>query len=384
MKKRKSLAVVFMALAVSGVGLSCLSSCLSVDAKEETRFSLKDIYGDKFLMGVALNSRQVSGEDSIGAAVAIQHFNSIVAENAMKCAVIHPEENKYNWKDADAFVKFGEDHNMFIVGHCLVWHSQCALWFCVDKNGNPVDAETLRNRIRDHIYAVVGRYKGRVKGWDVVNEVVVEDGSYRKSPFYQILGEEFIPLAFQYAHEADPDAELYINDYGMDNENRRNKYVEIVNDLKKRGLRIDAVGMQSHVGLDYPDFDEYEKSLLAFAGTGCKVMVTEWDMTALPTITQSANVADTVSWSERLNPYPNGLPEDVAARWNDRMEKMMRLLLRHSDVVSRFNAWGVCDGDSWKNNWPVAGRRDYPLLFDRDYNPKAFLFSAIEEKQMEI
>ena len=330
-------------------------------------------------MGTALNVHQVSGRDSMGQATALKHFNSIVAENAMKSANIHPEENRYYWDDADAFVKLGEDNGMFIIGHCLVWHSQCSPWFLVDENGNDVDAETLKSRLRDHIHTIVGRYKGRVHGWDVVNEAIVEDGSYRNSGFYRILGEEFIPLAFQYAHEADPDAELYYNDYGMNVPGRRNTVVKMVNSMKERGIRIDAIGMQSHMGMDYPDLNEFEESLEAFAGTGCKVMITEWDMSALPTVNQGANVSDTTAYQKQLNPYPDGLPEDIDTKWNNRMADVMRLFMKHSDVITRVTAWGVSDGDSWKNDWPVRGRKEYPLLFDRDYQVKPFINTVAAE-----
>lgn len=338
--------------------------------------------GDKFLIGTAMNLNQILGIDSVGAEAVAKHFNSVVAENVMKCEEIHPEEDKYFWDDADRFVEFGEKNGMTIIGHCLVWHSQCAPWFCVDDKGELVDKETLKNRLRDHIHTIVGRYKGRVHGWDVVNEAIVEDGSYRNSQFYQILGEEFIPLAFQYAHEADPDAELYLNDYGMNVEGRRNTYLKIINDLKSKGLRIDAIGMQSHLGMDYPDFEEYEKSLEAYAATGCKVMITELDMSALPSINFGANIADTVAFKAAMNPYPEGIPDSVSIAWNDRMAKFMDLYIRHADDISRVTAWGVSDGDSWKNDWPMPGRTDYPLLLDRKYQIKPFLtkYDSVETK----
>ena len=305
-------------LLISGaVSAMVLSGCAT--NAESTDLTLKDAFKDKFLVGVAINNDQAWGRDSLGADMAKRHFNAVVAENVMKCGEIHPKENEYFWDDADRFVQFAEDNGMYTVGHCLIWHSQCAPWFFTDDKGETVDAETLKNRMRDHIYAVVGRYKGRVKGWDVVNEAIVEDGSYRNSKFYQILGEEFIPLSFQFAHEADPDAELYYNDYGMNVEGRRNAVVKMVNDLKGRGLRIDAIGMQGHMGLDYPTLEEFETSLKAFASTGCKVNISEWDMSALPTVTRSANVSDTVAFRKALNPYPDSLPAEIAKQWNERM-----------------------------------------------------------------
>ena len=344
--------------------------------------SLKDAVGDKFLMGVALNVNQSSGVDTSSIKLVKQHFNSIVAENCMKCEVIHPEEDRYDFTLADQFVSFGEKNGMAFIGHCLIWHSQLAPWFCVDEKGNNVTPEVLKQRMKDHITTIVTRYKGRIKGWDVVNEAILEDGSYRKSKFYEILGEEFIPLAFQYAHEADPDAELYYNDYAMNMPGKREGVVKLVSSLKEKGIRIDAVGMQGHMGMDYPDINEFEQSIVAFAGTGVKVMVTEWDMSALPTVKQSANISDTVAYQKMLNPYPETLPDSVSKAWNNRMKQFFGLFEKHADVISRVTAWGVSDSDSWKNDFPVKGRHDYPLLFDRNYQPKPFVKEIMAESQL--
>lgn len=343
--------------------------------------ALKDVFGDKFLVGVAVNVRQSSEVDTASVKIIKKHFNSIVAEDCMKSANIHPEEDRYNFEQADQFVKFGQENNMAIIGHCLIWHSQLAPWFCVDQKGNNVSAEVLKQRMKVHITTIVTRYKGKIKGWDVVNEAIEEDGSYRKTKFYEILGEEYIPLAFQYAHEADPDAELYYNDYGMNVPERRDAVVKLVNSLKAKGLRIDAVGMQGHMGMDYPTIEDFEASMLAFAETGVKVMITEWDMSALPTVKRSANISDTVTFRKAMNPYPEALPDSVSAVWNARMKAFFNLFLKHADIVERVTAWGVSDGDSWKNNFPVRGRKEYPLLFDRNYEMKPFLKELINENK---
>ncbi len=341
--------------------------------------SLKDVVGDKFLIGVALNVRQSSGADTSAVKIVKQHFNAIVAENCMKSAELQPKEGEFHFENADRFVQFGLDNGMTVTGHCLIWHSQLPEWFCVDDKGENVSPEVLKQRMKTHIQTVVGRYKGKIKGWDVVNEAIVEDGSYRKSKFYEILGEEFISLAFQYAHEADPDAELYYNDYGMDVPGRRDGVVKLVRSLKERGLRIDAVGMQGHMGMDYPDISEFEKSMLDFAATGVKVMITEWDMSALPVAMRSANISDTAAFMQALNPYTEELPDSVSQVWNERMEQFFQLFVKHADIVDRVTTWGVTDGDSWKNDFPVRGRKDYPLLFDRNYQPKDFVRKMIEE-----
>lgn len=357
-----------------------LAAACAGGTTQTKEIGLKDIVGNKFLVGAALNVRQSSGADTSSLKIVKRHFNSIVAENCMKSEEIQPREGEFFFDEADKFVNFGIENNMSIIGHCLIWHSQCPDWFFTDDKGNNVSPEILRQRMKTHISTVVGRYKGKIKGWDVVNEAIVEDGSYRKSKFYEILGEEFIPLAFQYAHEADPDAELYYNDYGMNVKGRREGVVKLIRSLKEKGLRIDAVGMQGHMGMDYPDIKEFEESMLAFAAEGVKVMITEWDMSALPTARQSANISDTVAFRKSLNPYPDALPDSVNTAWNKRMDEFFTLFEKHSDIVTRVTAWGVSDGDSWKNDFPVRGRKDYPLLFDRNYQPKDFVRKMIEEK----
>ena len=370
MRNKKTVLAGLLAIVVAACGAQ------TAVKKEAT---LKDALGDKFLIGTALNTRQSSGQDTNAVKVVKKHFNAIVAENCMKSEVLQPEEGRYDFRQADEFVKFGEDNGMTVTGHCLIWHSQCPRWFLVDKDGKNVSAEVLKQRMKEHITTVVSRYKGRILGWDVVNEAIMEDGSYRKSKFYEILGEEFIPLAFQYAHEADPEAELYYNDYNMHEPGKRATVVKLVNDLKKRGLRIDAVGMQGHVGMDYPDLSEFEASMEAYTATGAKVMITEFDMSALPTISRSANVADRVDFEKKtLNPYPDGLPDSVSLEWNARMETFMNLFIKHADYVTRVTAWGVSDRDSWKNNFPMRGRTDYPLFFDREYRPKPFVQKLID------
>ena len=355
------------------IGAAVVLAAAGCSSKAEEPKGIKDAFEGKFYIGTALNEAEIRGIDTTGVDLVKTHFNSIVAENCMKNEEIHPAEDVWNFELADKFVEFGEANDMFIIGHCLVWHSQLAKWFAYDENGEYVTPEVLKQRMKDHITTIMTRYKGRIHGYDVVNEAIVEDGSYRKSPFYEILGEEFIPWAFECAHAADPDAELYLNDYGMNVPGRRDAYVKLINQLKERGLRIDAIGMQGHMGMDYPTVEEFETSLLAFAGTGVNVMITEWDMSALPTVNMGANVADVEEYKASLNPYADGLPEDVAKVWNERMKSFMDLFLKHSDKITRVTAWGVSDEDSWKNGWPIPGRTDYCLLIDRNHEVKPFL-----------
>lgn len=338
---------------------------------------LSKAIGDRYLTGVAMSVRNINDEKARN--LAARHFNSIVAENCMKMEEIHPSENHFNYMDADKLVDFGMNNDMKIIGHCLIWHSQCPFWFCHDEKGNLVKPEILKQRMKHHITTVVTRYKGKIHGWDVVNEAIEGDGSWRNSDFYKILGEEFIPLAFQYAHEADPDVELYYNDYGMDMEGRRNRVVELIRTLKSRGLRIDAVGMQTHADLKNPRLSEYEKSMLAYAAEGVKVMATEFDVSILPFVTRSANISDRAEYKERLNPYKKGVPHDVQREWNKRISDFYALWTKHSDIMSRVTVWGLTDGDSWKNNFPIGGRTDYPLLFDRHWELKPVVYDIMSK-----
>lgn len=360
----------------STVLLLVAALCMQPMAAQK-EFSLKEVVQGRFRIGVAVNPWQLTPGNKEGEIIQ-RNFTSIVAENCMKCDNLHPQENRYNFTQADAFVDWGVSHDMFVVGHCLIWHSQLAPWFCRDSAGHDVSPAVLKERMREHITTIVTRYKGRVKGWDVVNEAIMEDGSYRRSPFYRILGEEFIPLAFRYAHEADPDAELYYNDYNTWFPGKRDAIVRLVKSLKAQGLRIDAVGMQTHIDLYSPTLQEYETAMLAYAAAGVKVMATEWDMSALPPAGSGANVSDHAAYQASLNPYPNGLPQSVSTTWNRRMGDFFALFIRHSDIVLRVTAWGLTDGESWKNGFPVRGRTDYPLLFDRNLQPKPFLLEKYE------
>lgn len=388
------------------LGLAILISCAPKPEK-----GLKDVLDGKFLIGAALNEQQIRGIAAQDDSVLFRHFNAISPENCLKSLELLPVwGGEFNWDLADAYVKFGEDHDLWTLGHCLVWHSQLTKGFCKDENGELVDAETLKARMKEYITTVVSRYKGRIDGWDVVNEAILEDGSYRQSEFYRILGEEFIPWAFQCAHEADPDVELYYNDYNMHEPGKRATVVRLIRDLKERGLRIDAVGMQSHIGLDYPDINEYRASMEAYIAEGVEVAVTEWDMSALPTITMSADVSQNmgalfkfrfrgpdadispeekaaidsalVAFDAKFNPYKEGLPEDVSASWNARMEEFMNLYLEFAGNISRVTAWGITDASSWKNGFmsPVP-RTDYPLLFGRDWEAKPFVRKMIENNR---
>ncbi len=343
--------------------------------------SLKDAFDGLFLIGTAMNTPQITGQDTLTLPLIKKHMNSITAENVMKSEVLQPREGEFNFTLADQFVQFGIDNKMHIVGHTLIWHSQTPRWFFVDANGKDISPEVLKQRMKDHIYTVVGRYKGKVHGWDVVNECINDDGSWRNSKFYQILGEDFVKFAFQYAAEADPDAELYYNDYSMFLPGRRQGVINMVKNLQNQGVKIDGIGMQGHLGIDGPTIEDYETSILAYADLGVKVMITELDLTVLPFPTRNmgADISLNIEYNKELNPYVDGLPEDVALQLHNRWLDLYRLFIKHHDKIARVTTWGTADGMSWKNNWPVRGRKDYPLLFDRNYQPKPVVADLIKE-----
>ena len=334
--------------------------------------ALKDAFKDSFLVGAALNPAQFSEQDARGAALIKAHFNTITPENVLKWELVHPRPDSYDFAAPDRYVAFGEKNRMFIVGHTLVWHNQTPRWVFQDDKGEPLSREALLKRMREHIHTVVGRYKGRIKGWDVVNEALDEQGALRQSAWLKIIGEDYIARAFEFAHEADPGAELYYNDYSLENEAKRNGAIDLIKKLKAPGLPVAAVGLQGHFRMDWPSLEQEDATIAAFAKLGVKVMITELDIDVLPPASQhrGADITVNVELQAQLNPYASGLPDSVQQALAKRYADLFGVYLKHRGVVTRVTFWGVTDGDSWLNYWPVKGRTNYPLLFDRDGQPK--------------
>ena len=352
--------------------VTLIVSAFSPVKKVKRQPALKEAFAGRFYVGTAMNAGQIMERDSASVRVIKENFNAIVAENCMKSGPIQPLEGEFNFEQPDKFVEFGEKNNLFITGHCLVWHSQAPSWFFKDSQGKDVTREVLIERMKKHIYTVAGRYKGRVKGWDVVNEALNEDGTLRMTKFLEIIGEDYLQLAYQFAHDADPSAELYYNDYALANPAKRNGAIALVKKLKEQGARVDAIGEQCHIGLNYPDIREFEKSIEAFAALGVKVMITEMDISVLPSPDRrmSADISASFDYQKKLNPFTEGLPDSVNAIFEKRYLDFFKLFLKHKKVITRVTLWGVNDALSWKNNFPVRGRTDYPLLFDRKNQPK--------------
>ncbi|MDR2840994.1 MAG: endo-1,4-beta-xylanase [Paludibacter sp.] len=381
-----------------------LSALITISCAKPT---LKSAYKNDFLIGVAINTDISSEKDLQSAEIVKQHFSSVVAENCMKSGLIQPAEGQFFWDDADRFVQFGVDNKMAIIGHCLVWHSQAPNWFFSDSIHNgvlqrvlvdslikanaprevfnellkdyDVSRDVLIERMKTHIYTIMSRYKGKIKGYDVVNEAVNDDGTLRNSKFLQIIGEDYLTLAYKFAHEADPNAELYYNDYSMAIPTKRDGVVRLIKNLQNEGIKITAIGMQGHIGLDYPEFEEFEKSLVAFTDLGCKVNITEFDINVLPTKQNfGADVSASLEYQQELNPYTEALPDSVYQKLENRYLQFFGLFKKYADKIDRVTLWGVDDGSSWLNDYPVRGRTNYPLLFDRNHQAKPIVDKLIK------
>ena len=333
---------------------------------------LKDVFKGSFLIGAAVNRAQSSEQDARGVALIRAHFNSITPEDILKWESVHPRSDRYEFEAADRYVAFGEKNHMFIVGHVLVWHNQTPAWVFQDDKGGAASRDVLLNRMRDHIHTVVGRYKGRINGWDVVNEALNEDGTMRQTQWMKIIGEDYVAKAFEFAREADPRAELFYNDYSLENEAKRHGAIALIKKLQAAGISVTAVGLQGHYKMDWPSMEQEEATISAFGALGVKVDVTELDIDVLPAASQNqgADITMNVELQARLNPYVKGLPDSVQQALAKRYADLFAIFLKHRDVIDRVTFWGVEDGDSWLNRWPVRGRTSYPLLFDRDGKPK--------------
>jgi endo-1,4-beta-xylanase len=349
-------------------------------ATAQTPVSLKDAYRGSFVIGAAINTAQITGQDSRGDAIIETQFNSISPENALKWENVHPRPGTYAFDVPDQYVAFGEKHHMFIVGHCLVWHNQVPAWVFHNDNGELVDRETLLKRLHEHIATVVGHYKGRIQSWDVVNEALNEDGTLRQSLWLKIIGEDFIAKAFEYAHEADPQAQLNYNDYNLENEAKRKGAVALIARLKAQGVPITAVGLQGHITLTSPLIEDEDASISAFSKLGVKVAITELDVDVLPRNPEmfGAEVSLKIQQDPKLNPYANGLPPAAQQELAKRYADLFRVFLKHRDAVNRVTFWGVTDRDSWLNGWPIRGRTSYPLLFDRSGQPKPAFYAVVQ------
>lgn len=342
--------------------------------------SLKDSYKGIFRIGAAVSTGLLRGQEAEAEKLLRRHFDSVTAENAMKPDAMQPREGDFTFTDADRLVKIAEESGAEVVGHTLVWHSQTPRWFFEGKDGQPITRELALERLRTHIKTVVGRYKGKIKEWDVVNEAINDGpGVLRQTPWLRAIGEDYIAEAFRAAHEADPAAILVYNDYNIELDYKRPKALELLKRLIDQKVPIHAVGIQSHWRVQNPPLAEMEKAIKEFSALGLKVMVTEFDMGVLPTQYQGADLsrAQTLTPEQLavLNPYTQGLPAEAAKLHADKVKESFDLFLRYKKDIGRVTFWGIHDGHSWLNNFPIRGRTDYPLLFDRALKAKPAFFA---------
>ncbi len=331
---------------------------------------LKDYYKDFFDIGVAVSPQALKRDE---AGLVVQHFNSMTAENAMKSGPIHPQEKVYNWAGGDSIAAFAKRNNMKLRGHCLVWHSQAPRWFFTDSaTGKQVTKEVLLQRMKEHITTVVTKYKGTIYAWDVVNEAISDkpEEFYRPSLFYTIVGEEFIAKAFEYAHAADPNALLFYNDYNEINDTKRAKIIKMVSDLKAKGVPIHGVGLQAHWAVSEPSEAKLETTLKEFSSLGLPLHITELDISVYP---KEHNARE-----KKSEDYDTTFTAEKEAKQIEIYKMCFEKFRKYKDYIKSVTFWNISDRSSWLDNFPVRGRKDYPLLFDRELKPKKAFWEVVK------
>jgi endo-1,4-beta-xylanase len=331
---------------------------------------LKDYYKDYFAIGVAVSPQSLRNLDQ--QKLILEQFNSLTPENAMKMGPIHPRENEYNWRDADSIAAFARRNNLKLRGHTLCWHSQAPAWIFVDAEGKNVSKEVLLQRLKDHITTVVNRYKESVYAWDVVNEAISDkpDEYLRPSKWLEICGEEYISKAFQYAHEADPKAQLFYNDYNEITASKREKIFRLVKSLKDAKVPIDGLGLQGHWAINEPSKAQLDSTLKRFSELGVTLQLTELDISVYP----------------KEHERRERKPEDSDTTFTgEREQKQMQvykysfeLFRKYKKYITSVTFWNISDRGTWLDNFPVRGRKDFPLLFDRNYQPKKAFWEVVK------
>lgn len=371
-------------LLISAIVAMISASCTSVN----TETTLKDAYADSFMIGCAVNPLHTGGHLEQATDLILEHFNAISPENCLKPEAVQPRPGVWTFDDADEFVKFGEEHDLWMLGHTLVWHNQTPSFYWEKPDGTPKTREELIETMRAHIETVAGRYAGRIDAWDVVNEIIGEFGEYRNKGWVKAFGGdgyEVVRNAFIFADRYAPDAELYYNDFNVWRPAHVDGIVTMVRKLQKEGIRIDGVGIQAHWGLNYPKTEYIEHAIDTLHSLGVKVMITELDVDVLPITREGQVIGQSLTdplyqheeFEEYLDPYKDGLPTEVEQQLADRYEELFRIFYNRRDKIDRVTLWGLTDDSSWKNGYPVPGRTNYPLLWNRDYTPHRALQSVL-------
>lgn len=357
----------YFAWAALLLAVSC-SSQKNTDAIKDVK-GLKEYYKDYFDIGVAVSPAALKTDEKD---LILHHFNSLTAENAMKMGPIHPEPFKYNWTGGDSIAAFARRHNLKLRGHTLTWHSQSPKWFFTDSSGARVSKEELFKRMKDHITTVVTRYKDVVYAWDVVNEVISDDPKefYRNSEFYIITGEEYIAKAFEFAHQADPNALLFYNDYNEINPTKREKIFKMIKDLRSKGVPVHGLGLQGHWAISEPSYGQLDSTLNRFSQLGIPLQITELDISVYP---KEHNARE-----RKASDYDTLFTTEKEMKQLEVYKMCFELFRKYKKHITSVTFWNISDRSSWLDNFPVRQRKDYPLLFDRELKPKKVFHAVVE------
>ena len=340
--------------------------------------SLRETYNRLFTVGVAVDGYLPADYNARELSLIRTQFAALTPVNCMKMTHLQPEPGRFNFRMADALVAFATSNQLKVCGHCLVWakDERTPEWIFQDGE-KPASRELLLQRMRTHIEAVAGRYRGKVISWDVVNEAL-DDGTnfIRPSKWFSTLGEDFIVSAFQFARQSDPGAVLVYNDYNVELPSKRAKLLRLLRLLQEKRAPIQAVGIQGHYELDAVPYQDLEETISAIHGLGLKVMMTEFDLDAIPRARWWSDGGTHRPELARFNPYANGCPPDVLQRQAEQYGKLFRIFRQHADAIARITFWDLHDGRSWLNHFPWE-RVNYPLLFDREARPKPAFRAAL-------
>lgn len=330
---------------------------------------IKDAFKDSFVIGMAGDVPVRYSEAELEAAA--KHFNAVTPENCMKPESIHPEEGHWQFETPDALVEWAQKNQMSIHGHTLVWHAQTRDWFF---NGG--DQAVVTQRMKDHISTLVGRYEGKIQSWDVVNEAINDGGNdetgrtehLRESKWLQTLGPEFLTLAFKFAHQADPDAVLYYNDYNIESGPKHASSMVLLKRLLADGAPVHAVGIQGHWRTGSVPFDDIDKAIADYASLGLKVSITELDLTIRGA--SGGQFGGGPGRQGQRNVAPAST-EDLTRQAED-YAKLFAIFTKHKDVIERVTFWGLHDRRTWRFG-------QHPLILDANSQPKP-AYAAIVNK----
>jgi endo-1,4-beta-xylanase len=326
--------------------------------------SLKEAFKDDFYMGTAVEAYQL--EDPGLAELIKKHYSSITAENAMKPEEIQPLEGTFDFRDADKIADFARENGIVLRGHTLIWHNQVPDWFFTE-DGEQVSKETLRERMKTHITEVMQHYEGQIYAWDVVNEPIdadAPDGLLRNS-WFEILGEEYIELAFRYAREADPGAKLFLNDFDTTNTNKCQAIVDLVKRLQEKDVPIDGIGMQMHISLEKPTLEDFEKTLQKFSELGLEIHITEMDISVYKDRTESFE----------------SISKEMLNEQGHRVKDLFDILDKYKDHITSITYWGITDEYSWLRYY-FEDRKDWPLPFDEELKEKPFFWGMVDPEKL--